>query len=325
MRRRGRAWPWGRGNRRMERDAELEVMLRVGAGGASWTGRAAKGLARLVLAVALVAGVLVGYALLRDHWLHRTEALALRELRVTTDGALSRAAILGQARVREGMNTFAIDLPALRTQLLRHPRIATAEVHRQWPSTLRIRVQERFPVARARVLDQQGIDFAYLLDEGGHVMLPFESGQASAEVVETEAGLPLVLGAQGSFVVGQATAHPGVRAALRLLVDYEDSPMPALTDVVSVDVSRAGELEVLTWLGSRVTFGMPDASGGFRRALGCWEAVHLDSASRGRLIGTLDLSVTNHVPLKWMEAPTEPAKVVPRLSKPGRRNVRRHG
>jgi len=285
----------------------------------------ARAMARLAAAGLLVVAGVAGYSFVRDHWLHRTESLALRELTVATDGALSREAILGQARVREGMNTFAMDLPAVRARLLRHPRVAAAEVQRQWPSTLRIRVQERFPVARARVLDQQGIDFAYLLDEAGHVMLPFEKGQASPEVIETEAGLPVLMGAQGAFVVGQATLHPGVRAALRFLADYEDSALPALTDVVSVDVSRAGEMEVRTWLGTRVTFGMPEGALGFRRALGCWEAVHLDSASRGRLIGTLDLSVTNHVPLKWMDATAEPTRVEPRPAKTGRRNPRRHG
>ena len=223
------------------------------------------------------------------------------------------------------MNTFAIDLPVLRDHLLRHPRIAVAEVQRQWPSTLRIRVQERFPVARVKVLDKQGIDFAYLLDESGHVMLPFEKGQASPEVMEAEAVLPVLVGAQGTFVVGQATSHEGVRAALRWLTEYEESPMATLTDVVSVDVSRAGEVEARTWLGSRVTFGMPDAGAGFRRSLRCWEAIHLDSASRGRLIGTLDLSVTNHVPLRWMDSPAEPAKVVPRPPKPSRKGARRHG
>jgi len=320
-----RGWGWGRGNRRQERRVELDVRLRSRGGLGRTGGAVARGVAGLVLASLVAGACLAGYVVARDRWLHRTEALALRKLTVTTDGSLSRAEILAQARVREGMNTFAIDLPTMRDQLMRHPRLASVEVHREWPATLRIHVQERFPVARVKVLDRQGIDFAYLLDESGHVMLPFERGHAAPDVVESESTLPLLLGAQGAFVVAQTTSHPGVLAALQLLSEYQGSEMATLADVVSVDVSRVGEVEAQTWLGSRVTFGIPEPGRGFDRALRLWKAVHLDSAGRGRLIGTLDLSVTNHVPLRWMDSPAEPAKVVPRPAKASRKPVRRHG
>ncbi len=320
-----KGWPWARRNRRNARRVELDVRLRSGGAMGGAAGVLGRGVVGLAMASLMAGACLAGYWVARDRWLHRTEALALRQLTVTTDGALSREDIVAQARVREGMNTFAIDLPTLRDQLLRHPRLASAEVHRQWPGTLRIQVQERFPVARARVLDKQGIDFAYLLDELGHVMLPFERGHAASEVIEAESALPLLLGAEGAFVVGQVTTHPGVLAALRLLAEYDGSEMATLSDIVSVDVSRAGEVEVRTWLGSRVTFGIPEPGRGFERPLRLWKAVHLDSASRGRLIGSLDLSVTNHVPLRWMDSPAEPARVVPRPAKPARKHARRHG
>ena len=317
---------WGKKtrNRRQERGFQLDVRLRTEVSSRTRRREWLRVLGGLTLFVGIVAGAITGGVLLRDRWLYRVEALALRQIPVSTDGVLPVAELMAQAGLRAGMNTFAVDLPAVRGRLLRHPRVATAEVQRELPGTIRIRVRERFPVARIKVMDQPHLSFSYLLDETGHVLLPLERGRAPQEQVDAEAMLPVVVGvAHVPFVVGTAVTDAQVLGALRLLAAYESSTMAALADVVSVDVGRPGELELLTVLGSRVNFALRESDPVFGHALVCWHAVHMDAASRGRLIGSLDLSVTNHAPLRWMDgasAPVEPVQPI----RPKRKPIRRH-
>jgi hypothetical protein len=72
-----------------------------------------------------------------------------------------------------------------------------------------------------------------------------------------------------------------------------------------------------------VTFGIRDTDPRFETQLRHWLAVHQDAAGRGRLIGTLDLSVTNHAPMRWLDAATAPVET-PRPQKPKRKIARRH-
>ena len=269
-------------------------------------------------------GLAVGIMLARHQWLYRMDALALRHLTAATDGVLTERELLAQAGLRPGLNTFALDLPSLREQLRRHPRIASAEVHRELPGTVRLVVHERFPVARVKPVSQLGFDFYYLMDDVGHVLLPLPRDKGPAETLEAEAALPLLTGAQTvPFAVNASVTDPQIRGALRFLAAFEGSVMAGLTDLLSVEVGRSGELEVLTSLGSRITFALRDADPQFEQQLQAWTAVHQDAASRGRLIGTLDLSVTNNAPLRWLDTAGAPPET-PRVAKPKRKPVRRH-
>lgn len=314
----------GPGNRRQQRGSQLDVKLRADVGSRRGHGGLTRFLVRLVLLAVMLGAGYAAVLFARHQWLHRVEALALRRIPVQTDGVLSEREIIGQAGLRSGLNTFAIDLPSVRARLLRHPRIAVAEVYRELPDTIRLHVRERFPVARVKAVNQPGFELSYLLDEAGNVMLPFARGQAPADSIEAEGLLPLLTGVPGiSFVVGRPISDLQVLAALRFLASFEESTMAGLTQVVSVDVGRAQELEVQTLIGSRVTFGIREGDESFETQLRHWLAVHQESAGRGRLIGTLDLSVTNHAPLRWLDAATAPVES-PRPSKPKRKPARRH-
>ncbi len=311
-------------NRRQERTFQLDVKIRAEVAGRK---RRRAGVRMILgfLGVALLGGGLaIGIVLARHKWLYRMDALALRHLSALTDGVLTERELLAQAGLRPGLNSFALDLPSLREQLRRHPRIATAEVHRELPDTVWLVVHERFPVARVKPVSQSGFDFFYLLDESGHVLLPLPRGKAPADTVEVEASLPLLTGAQSvTFTANAAVTDPQVRGALHFLAAFEGSLMAGLTDIISVDVGRPGELEVLTSLGSRITFALRDLDPHFDQQLQAWAAVHQDAASRGRLIGTLDLSVTNNAPLHWLDTAGAPPET-PRVAKPKRKPVRRH-
>ncbi len=311
-------------NRRQDRGFQLDVKIRSDVAGRKRRRAGLRFLGILVGMALLGGGSVGGFLFARHQWLYRIDALALRHLSATTDGVLGERELLAQAGLKTGINTFALDLMGVRERLARHPRIASAEVHRELPGTVRLVVHERFPVARVRPASQPGLEFNYLLDENGHVLLPLPRDKAAADVVEAEAALPLLVGAQSvPFAVNVAVADPQILGALHCLAAFEGSVMAGLTEVVSVDVGRPGELEVLTSLGGRVNFGLRDSDPRFEQQLRAWTAVHQDAASRGRLIGTLDLSVTNNAPLRWLDSAVVPTDAA-HPAKPKRKPARRH-
>jgi cell division protein FtsQ len=87
---------------------------------------------------------------------------------------------LAQAGIREGANVLGVNLTAARSRLLAHPWIAEAEVRREIPATLRIRIREHVPAA---VVD---VGAKFLLNEQGDVFKEWEASDP--------AGLPVVRG-----------------------------------------------------------------------------------------------------------------------------------
>lgn len=286
----------------------------------------------LGLTVVLIAGTIALLGVARHQWLYRIPAFELRTLEVRRDGALSEAEILATAGIRRKMNTLALDLPSIQARLHRHPRIERAELRRELPGTLRIVVHERFPVARVRPATSTNanaaiqLDAYYLLDDTGFTLLPFRPGQAPAEVIESEASLPVVVGAVTTdFVPGRAIDDPITITALRLLAAFEASTMAGVTDILTLDVSQPGDLVAATSTGSRITFGHRDFDPTFKLQLRRWQAVHQDSLKQNRIIGSIDLGVYNNAPLRWLEEgqipPPPPAITKPKRVKPARRHV----
>ena len=68
---------------------------------------------------------------------------------LTIEGArrLTREEIIAQAGVRPGMNILAVNLALTRKRLLVHPWIADAEVSREIPAALKIKIREQTPLA----------------------------------------------------------------------------------------------------------------------------------------------------------------------------------
>jgi len=286
----------------------------------------------ILLAVIMLGGAVALLGVARYRWLYRVPAFALNTIYVHRDGALSQAEILATAGIRRGMNTLAMDLPAIQTRLHRHPRIERAEIRRELPGTLRLVIRERFPVARVRPASSLApgnspqLDGYYLLDDTGFTLLPFRPGQAPVETIEAEASLPIVVGAiTTNFVPGRAINDAPTLAALRLLAAYETCTMAGVTDILTLDVSQPGDLVAATSTGSRITFGRRDFDPNFTLQLRRWLAVHQESLRQNRIIGTLDLSVYNNAPLRWFEEGQAPMPAPlgpkPRRLKPLRRHA----
>ena len=86
--------------------------------------------------------------------------------------------------------------------------------------------------------------------------------------------------------------------------------MAEIVDLQAIDVSNRQVLEVTTRQGAKVIFGFD----GMEAQLERWRAVHEYAASSSRALASLDLSVSNNVPARWLEAGLSP-QVLPKKSK----------
>lgn len=299
-------------NRKLSRNGVLDVKVRsrLGAGGPT----------RLVaMALAAAFGGLFGLYLLwrlgdwaLNRLLYENPAFALRTIEVQTDGVLSPAQLRRWASVPAGANLLALDLGTVKRNLEYVPWIASVSVERVLPGTLRVQVTERRAVAQInqpRPRAGGGVEVAiYHLDRSGYVMLPLDARLRSTPVFQPEPPLPVIAGVNPNEVQpGRCIESPAARSALRLLAEFEQSPMVGLVELRKIDVGRAGVLEVTTGQGGVVTLGEAD----FERQLRRWREIH-DAGARLQLtIASLDLAVTNNIPVRWAQGEPPPSAPAP--------------
>ena len=149
-----------------------------------------------------------------------------RSLRIEGMQRLSRNQIIETARVKKGMNVLAVNLAMVRKQLLAHPWIAEAEVRREIPAGLYIRVREQSPLA---IID---LDRKYLINEYGRIF---------KEWTDTDpADLPLVSGLEPADIpIEGKNILPASRQSMKAakpsrLAFPQDNPFEAVMQVLTL-------------------------------------------------------------------------------------------
>ena len=294
-------------NRRFEREHILDVKIESRQRRALRVRLVAKLAARLIGAVTIVFLVWRGGDWLLDALVFKNPAFAVQVIHTETDGIIPEAQLRACAGVRLGDNLLALDLNRIQRDLEYLPWIRSAAVERVRPHTLKIRVTEREPIAKTTLFEPGGSDggmhgVVFYFDADGHVMLPLEAHRMEA----AESGfdsLPMVTGVAGvDLPPGRRVESEQIRAALRLIIEFGRSPMLGLVDLTTVDVSSPQLLQVSTGQSAFVTFGVADIEHQLRR----WRLVHDYAVRTGRAIASLDFSVTNNVPARWLEATVLP-------------------
>ena len=158
-----------------------------------------------------------------------TQCDYFRTQTITIEGCerLSQKQIADQAQVRKDMNILAINLTMVRKKLLAHPWIAEAEVNREIPARLTIRIKEHAPLA---IVD---LGHKFLINESGKIFKEWTSGDPDH--------LPMVTGLQMADIAtfdrqdARETFHP----TNPLLVEdqakdaqYHFSPLDAVMHVL---------------------------------------------------------------------------------------------
>lgn len=231
-------------------------------------------------------------------------AFAVRAIHVHTDGVIPADLLRRWTGVRPGDNLLALDLRRIKRDLELSPLVRSAAVERVLPHTLRLHVRERTPIARARVLrpraEDQGVELATCyLDETGFVMMEVGGRLRGHHLFPPDETLPLLVGLQlRELAPGRTSEGPALQTALRFLTAFRQSPLARQVAVDQIELGGAESLLVTTAEGSVVTL----AGQRFEQQLARWGTVLDHSRRTGRWIATLDLSVTNNLPLRWVEA-----------------------
>ena len=248
-------------------------------------------------------------------WVYENEAYAIQNLDIQTDGVIALEQIRRWAGVKRGDNLFRLELSRIKRDLELIPAIQSVAVERVPPRELRIHVQERVPVAQIVTTVGRGKEPAqsvvYLLDAEGYVMLPLVPRQRAVPLTAEEQ-YPVLLGASlAELTPGRRVESPQIRAAMRLIAAFEHSPMAGWVELRRVDVSSPEVLVVTTDQQSEVALRSQDLD----RQLCRWRIISDTGAQQGRQIGSLDLSVPDNIPLRWMDTVPVPPSA-PKARKP---------
>jgi hypothetical protein len=309
--------PKPRNRRAGDRDHALDVKLRT-----SQT-RAARwrmiGAGTLVLFSLVVIGLVLwrGGQWMLNGLIYQNEAFAIQEIDVQTDGALTAEAIRSWARVQIGENLMALDMMRVKRDLEFQPPIQSVAVERVLPHTLKLTVTEREPIAQTIVtavrpggaLEQAVYDF----DQDGYAMKPLNPRWRTAPPPASE-HLPILVGVPAvEAQAGRQTTSAQVRAALALLCEFDHSPMTGMVEIERIDLTQPQVLVVTTSQKAQITFSLANFDSQFHH----WRLISDLFQMRGKAIASLDLSISNNLPVHWVAAASLPP-VTPHAPKPSR-------
>ena len=265
------------------------------------------------LALAIVAIITVcwqGGAFALNRLVYENKSFSVKQLDYRTDGIITVDQLRKWAGVRSGDNLLKLDLLRIKRNIELAPRVRAASVERYMPDTLQVRVAERVPMAQIWAWQRDGAgetdyDCVRLqLDETGHVMTPIDGHSVVAPEDQAEWSLPVVsginLGKLKTLAPGRPAGLPKLRAALGLIGEFRRSPLSGTVDLRVIDLSQPRILRVTTGDGGQVDLSTERLP----RQLNRWAGIQAHGQKFGLAIETVDLSVTNNVPVRWMLSPT---------------------
>jgi cell division protein FtsQ len=183
----------------------------------------------LVMIVSIGAGVVWG----ARKYVRTSARFAVAEIVTTGGKRRGPEEIATIAGIAKGQNVFSIDLERARAKLAADPWIESAEVSRQLPGTITIRITER--EAAGLVAMPEG---TYLVTRDGLVIKRVEAGDPLELHVVT--GIALA-----QLVADREGATRTVRKALDLALDYDRSPLAQRSPLEEVHVEPTGDMTLV--------------------------------------------------------------------------------
>ena len=158
--------------------------------------------------------------------------------------------VLSYLQVRRGQNLLAIDLDQLRQALEILPVVEKAEIFRQLPNRLVIRILERIPIAN---ISANTYAAQYQIDRHGMVMdlLPYQKN--ADDLHKKLAVLPAITGASvADLKIGRVVSSPEILWALVLIQKMGRVGLGSNCEIGSIEVSHRGILIVNTTDGTLI-------------------------------------------------------------------------
>ena len=262
-------------------------------------------IAKLILAIGIIGGMYLGgqEALRRFVW--ENPDYQLTDLRVTTDGALTREQILTAGGISEGRNIFTIDLSAARVAIDALPQVERVEIQRVLPSRVNVSVVERRPIAwvTSRREESPSADRSFLIDARGVVM-------RTKTILPEYLLLPIISGVEvENLAPGQRVKTIEMHAALDLVRLNADSTR---FQARNIDISKGYCLVVTDRNRAQITFGLDRIDQQLERL-----ERYLDRARQGQQeLQTANLLVERNTPVTFVEPVAPEPEVVPAAAPP---------
>ena len=266
----------------------------------SWT-------CKTIVFVALLAGIWVGGKEMLRRFVWENPDYVLTDLRVTSDGALTREQILNAANVTEGHNLYSYDLKKARTDLDQLPQVERSEIQRVSPNRIDIVVTERRPIAWA--IGSAGEDpttskKSYLIDARGVVM-------RSKRLLPEYYSLPVISGvAVENFAPGQRVSTFEMQAALELVRLNADNTR---WQARNIDLKKGYCLEVTDRNRAKITFGLDHVDQQLDRLFRYLDLIEPTKKE----IQTVNLMVERNTPITFSVPDSDEPAPAPPASKPG--------
>ena len=281
-------------SRQRKRQHLLDVKVRAKKVAARRTQGVLLTMCSFILITSVLGGIAFGAKRILNALFFANSDYALKAIEVTSDGNLTREAILRAADVTEGQNIFSISLPKVQEKLGALPQVEESRIQRILPNKLVISVQERRPVAWVvppdTNVDSFNFENAYLVDRRG-ILLKTKS------LAPEYLGLPLVVGVDTSNCqAGQPLEEDDVKAALDLIRASAEI-LQGRFQIQSIDVSKGYCLTVTDKEHASVTFGTDEIESQLHR-LGT-VLNYCDKNSRE--LQTVNLMAQRNVPVTFVQ------------------------
>jgi cell division protein FtsQ len=252
-----------------------------------------------ILIASVLGGIAFGAKRILNGLFFANADYALKAIEVSSDGNLTREAILRAADVAEGKNIFSISLPKVQEKLSGLPQVEESRIQRILPNKLVITIQERRPVAWVVPPDANLAAFnfenSYLVDRRG-ILLKTKS------LAPEYLGLPLIVGVDTSNCqAGQPLEQDDVKAALDL-IRAAGEILQGRFQIQSIDVSKGYCLIVTDRQHATVRFSTDDLESQLHR-LGTVLS-YCDKNSRE--LQTVNLMVQRNVPVTFVQESAGP-------------------
>ena len=210
-----------------------------------------------------------------------------REINIEGESKLTEDQIVQQANVELGKNILSLNLSVIRRRLLTFQWIADAEVRRELPSTIHIRIKEQNAVA---VLD---LGREYLMNESGEVFKILEPSDDKL----IAGGVVFIRGLDYSDISDPGEPKSPTFAAVMdvLQVGYQNNG--GVTSIKRVDVDR--EIGLTLHLSDRITkvnIGYNDYPLKYQKLKNI--LLHLDQQPEEMEIGVIDLKNLDRIVVK---------------------------
>lgn len=217
---------------------------------------------------------------------------ALETVEIKNPGRLNRNEILQWAGVRKGQNLFSMNLYDVRNRLEAMPYIASVQVERRIPASLRITINERMPVARLMPYSTSGNLLAqtvYYIDSGGFVMKPKEG--------ERLRPLPLITGVSIEEVrENEFVDREEILSALNLIRAAGYYGLGTELDLRQLEIQQRGIISVWTRSRGVIRFRSDKLDQQIKRL----QVILAYCQKHHKIIRTVDLTPERNVPVRFL-------------------------